>query len=271
MTRIIYDFGAHNGNDIPYYLMNSDLVVAVEANPSLCRTIEKRFQAEKQNGRLAIENRVLTVDKELPEVAFYIHKKYLVLSQLSKPGYNREMKFEKVLLPSASVIDIIKKYGAPYYIKIDLEHYDSQILRSLFDNGIYPPFISAESHSIEVFSLLVCQGKYNAFKLVDGATVSQVYSDRQILNGKNEIPYSFPPHSAGPFGNDVDGKWMNANNFFRLLAFEGLGWKDIHATNQVEADPSALPSVREYFKRVAMNKIMNSTPRTLKRVIRKFS
>ena len=30
---------------------------------------------------------------------------------------------------------------------------------------------------------------------------------------------------------------MTADNFFYLLAYERLGWKDIHATNCVEPDP----------------------------------
>jgi hypothetical protein len=31
--KIIYDLGANNGDDIPYYLLKADTVVAVEANP----------------------------------------------------------------------------------------------------------------------------------------------------------------------------------------------------------------------------------------------
>ena len=123
--------------------------------------------------------------------------------------------------------------GNPYYIKIDIEHYDAQILRALFSAGVFPPFISAELHSIEVFALLVAQGGYNAFKLVDGGSVSRVYSNRLITceNEQKQVKLSFPFHAAGPFGNDVDGVWMTADNFLRVLALEGLGWKDIHATN----------------------------------------
>lgn len=271
MTKIIYDFGANNGDDIPYYLMNSDLVVAVEANPALCRLIEDRFQLERQSGRLVIENCVLTADDESPKVAFYIHKSNHVLSQFPKPTHDLAENFEKVLLPSMSVISIIKRYGAPHYIKIDIEHYDSQILRALFEKGIFPPFISAESHSIEVFSLLVSLGRYNAFKLVDGETVSQVYSNRLILSDQGEARYSFPFHSAGPFGNDIDGKWMDANNFFRLLAFEGLGWKDIHATNQVEADPSVSASMRDYLNCPETSKTKNFTPWSFRRIANMFS
>ena len=33
--KVIYDIGSNNGDDIPYYLMKCDKVVAVEANPLL--------------------------------------------------------------------------------------------------------------------------------------------------------------------------------------------------------------------------------------------
>ena len=243
MKKIIYDIGSNNGDDIPYYLLRADLVVAVEANPMLCELITERFHAEIENRRLIVENCVITAEEEDEDVSFYIHKRNHVLSQFPEPMLEQMNNYEKVFLPSKSVDRIIKEHGNPYYIKIDIEHYDAQILRSLSTEDIYPPFISAESHSIEIFSLLVSMG-YRAFKLVDGSTVSQVYANRIIQCGQEKISYSFPFHSAGPFGNDVDGKWMNAENFFRLLAFEGLGWKDIHASRIEQADSSISPSYK---------------------------
>lgn len=239
MKKIIYDFGANNGDDIPYYLLKSDFVVAVEANPVLCDLINVRFGTEVQAGRLVVENCVVTAEAGGGSIEFYVHKSNHVLSQLPPPSPNYALHFEKVVLPSKSVSEIIKTHGDPYYIKIDIEHYDAQVLRALFSAGIFPPFISAESHSIEVFTLLVAQGRYNAFKLVDGRSVSQVYSSRLITcdNQGKQIKYSFPFHSAGPFGDDVDGAWVTADSFLRILALEGLGWKDIHATNKECAAP----------------------------------
>ena len=104
-----------------------------------------------------------------------------------------------------------------------------------------PPFISAESHSIDVFATLVALGKYNSFKLVDGGTVSSRYQDYDIFTTDGSVKYSFPPHSAGPFGNDISGQWMTSENFFRVLAFSGLGWKDIHASNIEIPEPSYAP------------------------------
>lgn len=232
-SKVIYDFGANNGDDIPYYLQKADVVVAVEANPLLCDEITRRFAAEIEQGRLFLENCVLTTGGHNSEVFFYLHKTNHVLSQFPEPEHPTD--FDKVLLPSRSVLDIVKQHGEPHYIKIDIEHYDEKILRALFENGICPPFISAESHSIEVFALLLALGRYRSFKLVDGRTVADKYKRHVIQVNGESTEYTFPAHSAGPFGEDVLGPWMTANDFFTRLAQEGLGWKDIHATNQILA------------------------------------
>jgi FkbM family methyltransferase len=267
--KIIYDFGSNNGDDIPYYLKKGDMVIAIEANPFLCKQIENRFLSDIQNGRLFIENCVLTADEVGKEVCFYIHKRDPVLSRFPKPDNIHD--FEEALLPCQSVLGVIQRYGDPYYIKIDIEHYDHLILRTLFLNGIQPPFISAESHCIEVFSLLVSLGKYNAFKLVDGRTVSKKYNKYSIVSNNGRELYSFPYDSAGPFGDDIAGEWMTAENFFRLLAFEGLGWKDIHATNQIQVNPTAAPRLRHHVQRVLMrtliDKIRPVTPKRLLEIL----
>ena len=249
--KVVYDLGANNGDDIPYYLLKSDIVVAVEANPALCEAINEKFKTEIEAGRLIVENCIVTDKAASDAVDFYIHKSNHVLSQLPQPAPSYLMMFEKVAMPAKAISELIDRHGQPYYIKIDIEHYDVQILRALFSAGIFPPFISAESHSIDVFALLVAQGGYSAFKMVDGGSVSKVYSNRLIVcdNERKQVKFSFPFHAAGPFGNDVDGSWMTAENFLKVLALEGLGWKDIHATNLESADPSARISDYDFILR----------------------
>jgi FkbM family methyltransferase len=237
--KIIYDFGANNGDDIPYYLKKADLVVAVEANPALCRQIEARFSDAIGEGRLRVENCVVAGEGSSPEVYFYLHKRHHVLGQFPEPDATVIGDFDKVLLPSKSVMQIVSEHGAPYYIKIDIEHYEQVILKELFRNGVKPTLLSAEAQSIQVFALLAGMGEYTAFKLVDGETVAKKYGNHAIRVGDGLETYSFPAHSAGPFGEDIAGEWMNADDLFEVLAKEGLGWKDIHATNLVELDPAS--------------------------------
>lgn len=269
MRKIIYDVGANNGDDIPYYLLKSDFVVAIEANPVLCELMEHRFQEAIRQQRLVIENCVATDTRGGGEVDFYLHKSKHVLSQLSKPANNPE-DYCRQRLTARSIADIVEEHGAPHYIKIDIEGFDAALLRSLFAAGIRPPFLSAESHTLEVFQVFLEHGGYQAFKLVDGDSVSRVYQDRLIPCEATHEPvrYSFPPHSAGPFGNDIDGNWLTPENLMRLLAFAGLGWKDIHATNVEAADPSAQPHIREHLDRlIRFQDLMNYTGKRIVRSI----
>ena len=231
MKKIIYDFGANTGDGIPYYLKKADVVVAVEANPALCKVIGDQFSDELKSGQLYIENCVLTAGQE-ENVCFYVHKAIHFVSQFPRPTDAYIGSFHQIILPSFSPKSVINKYGEPLYIKIDIEHYDHVILASLFSSKIYPKYVSAESHNIDIFAMLVACGHYNAFKLVDGRSVCEKYRNMSFISndGAREF-YSFPYHSAGPFGDDVSGDWMPANDFFLLLASQGLGWKDIHATN----------------------------------------
>lgn len=248
-AKVIYDFGANNGDDIPYYLKKADRVVAVEANPALCKDMEERFATAIAEGRLRIENCVLVGEESAPEVYFHLHKRHHVLGQFPEPDASVKKDYDRVLLPSKPVIELLREYGVPYYIKIDMEHSDEAILKALLRHGVRPPFISAELQSIQIFALLAGMGEYNAFKLVEGATVAKKYTNHAICVGDHHETYSFPAHSAGPFGEDVAGDWMNADDLFEVLAVKKPGWKDIHATHLAQLDTASRARKKRYASR----------------------
>ena len=43
MKKIIYDLGAARGENLPYYLMKSELVIAIEASKESCNFIKKKI------------------------------------------------------------------------------------------------------------------------------------------------------------------------------------------------------------------------------------
>jgi len=232
MKIIIYDFGANNGDDISYYLKKADLVVAVEANPELVHHIQNRFSEAISSGCLIVVNAVLTKNEQDNRVAFYIHKTNNVLSQFPRPNGFDIGSFREIYLPSRRASDIVSEFGFPHYIKIDVEQYDQEILEDLFLANIKPEFISAESHSIEVFSSLVSLGGYRFFKLVDGASVPIRFHNHKISTLRGDDVHSFAVHSAGPFGDDLPGNWVSPTQLFEILATVKLGWKDIHAARE---------------------------------------
>jgi FkbM family methyltransferase len=273
--NVIYDFGANNGDDIPYYLKKADVVVAIEANPSLAEAIGSRFADEVSDGRLVVENCALVVHDSTVPVPFYVHKENHVLSQFPPPKKEEEEQFDKILVPGRKPSDIVNQYGSPYYIKVDLEHFDQQVLEELFSANIHPTYISAECHDVAVFATLVSRGGYNAFKLVDGPSVSQCYQGLKIKTSTGLTEHSFPHHAAGPFGDDIPGDWMSANKFYHLLSLAGLGWKDVHAFSGAPAagdDLSALPPKSERTTPIQMplSILLHLLPNSLWRAFRSF-
>jgi FkbM family methyltransferase len=221
VNKIVYDFGANNGDNIPYYLLKFDKVVAVEANQELAKQIIQRFSNYVISGRVIVENCIVSDSPGL--LNFYLHKTKNILSQLPKP---KDIKnFTEVKIKAKTPSSIIKEYGDPEYIKIDVEHTDSKILKDLFTNNIFPKYISVESHDILVFSLLVSSEKYSSYKILDGQSIHDIYKNKNI-NG--EI-YTFPFHSAGPMFEDIETAELNKEELFYELAKQRLGWKDIHA------------------------------------------
>jgi hypothetical protein len=146
-------------------------------------------------------------------------------------------EYLKIKLPSKNIISIINYYGYPYYIKIDLEHYDSIILKELFFKKIYPKYLSIESHTREILDIITQDSTYKSFKLVDGSQVHKKYKNCVVNNTR----YIFPQHSAGPFGNDIDGHWLEKSNFCFLLSVIGFGAKDIHCSLEDKPSKYYLP------------------------------
>jgi len=224
-ARVIYDFGMNNGDDVEYYLLKADRVVGVEANKSRCEEVARRFSAEIDNGRFVVLNVALAANESTGRVPFYLHKTNHVLSQLPRPADGELANFEKVEVPCRTAASIVQEFGEPWYVKIDVEHFDLPVLENLFSAGIAPPEISAEAHDAAVFASLVANG-YRSFNLVDGLSVPRLYGTTQIATPNGSKEFCFKEHSAGPFGEDIRTPWEDPNTFLYTLASAGLGWKD---------------------------------------------
>lgn len=245
MKKIIYDLGANEGKSIGYYLLKADLVIAVEANSELCSFIKKKYNNEILNNRLIVENSIVT-NKASSFESFYISKirsyfsTYVSEEKRKKQYWNGKLvdknDWEEKLVKSINIIELFQKYGKPHYVKIDLENFDQIILNEILNNDQFKPkFISSECQDIEVYNLFIKSKDYTFFKYVLGASVIQDYNDLKFIDLKNEEQnFSFTEHSSGPYGDDVNGEWLNRTDFHK--EFLGLmskklapGWIDIHS------------------------------------------
>ncbi len=272
-AETIYDFGANNGDDIPYYLEKARKVVAVEANPLLAEDIRKRFAAEVKNQRLIVENVAVTEIDSAEPLPLYIHREHHVLSTILRPRPHEADKYDKVLVESISAPSLVQKHGTPLYIKIDLEGLDRAVLRALFNHDIFPHYISAEGHDPAIFGMLLGFGGYQRFKIVRGCEVGTKISDSQIKTAKgHHVRYRFPTQSAGPFGEDIEGPWLNAKQMFNVIRVEGLGWYDIHGELGPEPVDGPKPvrfskSFRSFIKLTFPEGVVGRVKNTMRRLL----
>jgi FkbM family methyltransferase len=222
---VVYDVGANNGDDTEYYLKKGFRVVAIEAHPGLASHIRARFAGEFQYGRLQVLN-VAVGDGDYKS-RLYVNSKDSKLCTLVKPIHCDE-QWSDIEVDVNRLSTIVKAHGCPAHVKLDVEGADVEVLREMFSAGCFPESISAEAHSIEVLCLFLAAGYHN-FKIVEGKFVHSRFCTIRTVEGAL-LEHKFPAGtSAGPFGDDLPGSRMGAEEVFCYLREHGLGWKDIHA------------------------------------------
>jgi len=231
--KIIFDFGANEGQNINYFLDRADYVVCVEANQKLCEKIKSDFKNSLSSGKLFVENSAISnADKELE--TFYIHKKKHTHSQLIKPTFMDDFIPTEVKMIKAS--NLINQYlnylklNKVHYIKIDIEHSDHLVFKDILTSNIDFDYMSCEVHSSIVLNEII-QSKLKYFKVNIGNKVNeQIY-----INSENE-KINFLKDSSGPFGIDIKEKWMNKTSLTTFFVNHGFGWFDVCCSNLNEKD-----------------------------------
>jgi len=133
MKSIIYDFGANCGQDIFYYLLKSELVIAVEANKALCERIAIDFAPAIESGRLIDVNKALYVPTKgnatpthvtlhIPKLGCKAglgdaHATLVDPAKIENSFFADPEEYEKIEVQASTPVEIISHYGLPYTSK----------------------------------------------------------------------------------------------------------------------------------------------------------
>lgn len=200
-TKLVYDIGMHSGYDTKMYIEKGYNVIAVEANEFLVNKVEKRYQKKINEGKLQIINCAIS-EKDNEKIKFFISdsdQESSLNEQMARNAGN--VKSQEVI--SYTLPTLFKKYGVPYYCKIDIEGYDNIALGTLIGHSdLLPKYISAENSNLSdsgVVSKLIDDENeffkmwtstldtlkelgYTKFKLVDQATLEVLDKESRYLN-----------------------------------------------------------------------------------------
>jgi FkbM family methyltransferase len=213
----------------------------------------QRFGQEIADRRLFIEW-VGIVDQPR-SIPFWICDERNVFSSFdaSRAGRNG-LKCHPIEVECVTFDTILKKYGIPYYLKIDIEGAEPYCLKHLSPAQL-PQYISLEAEDLQWLVLLQQLG-YSDFKIVDqmrhnsrfpdfanttvfSRSAKKVcwYADRL----KNRLGHPFFPRGAsGPFAEQTPGEWQSfeavASNWLHVRlghyksgTLNRYSWFDFHA------------------------------------------
>lgn len=213
---LVYDIGAHEGEDTEFYLKKGFSVVAVEANPELCRILRSRFGEHEKQGKLTILNAAIS-DKS-DEIPFYIDKEKSVWSTANISWVTRNKSLgggnvKEISIATKTLASVMREYGVPYYCKIDIEGNDFIALKSIQELSDIPNFISIESDKqswqslIDEFLMFRALG-YSRYQIVDQSLIQLQMCPNQAKEG-DYYDHRFSPGSSGLFGDELPSGWLS--------------------------------------------------------------
>ncbi len=219
--NLIFDIGLHRGEDTEFYLKKGFRVVAFEANPDLVSHCRTRFQNEITTGRLTIVSGAIVPRCELDNgketITFYRNEGLSVWGTVRQDWAQRNEKLGAAsTCVEVAVIDFVaelRRYGIPYYMKIDIEGCDTVCLESLRSFAIRPHYVSIESSKLGLDSvrqelLLLQELGYDTFQVVEQ---SQLHVTQRMPPSAREglaVNHTFEEGASGLFGRELSGRWL---------------------------------------------------------------
>ncbi len=215
VSDLIYDVGAHDGQDSDFYLKKGFRVVAIECNPVLVKQLRQRFAREEANGQFTLLP--IAVSSTPGEIDFYINEVRSVWGTTQPDFALRNAKMgapsRKVKVEARPFESVLAQYGVPYYLKVDIEGSDMMCLEALRSLPDRPRYLSIEAEQsswsavIHAFDLLQALG-YMRFQLVSQSMVPEQRVPAQALEG-NHTEHVFPHGATGLFGRELPGAWID--------------------------------------------------------------
>ena len=214
-SDLIYDVGFHHGEDTGFYLTKGFKVVAIEAHPGLYQKGKEKFVREIDQGRLTLLN--LAVAETSGSISFF-ESDNDVWGSIRRDAAERNehlgAKFREITVEGRRFGEILRQFGTPYYMKVDIEGADLLCLKALAEFDDRPKYVSIEAevdvlssirHEIAALSDL----GYTKFKIVRQGHVPLQSCPNPAREGKF-IEYKFPYGSSGMFGEEAPGEWLSS-------------------------------------------------------------
>ena len=251
-SNLIYDAGAHRGEDTEFYLKKGFDVVSIEAHPELAKELRTRFAREIATGQLIVVEAAIA--EHHGTIDFYTNDVISVWGTTQPEWVKRNERHDApstcITVKATTFSDILRRYGVPYYLKIDIEGADLLCVKAFVGEREKPKFISIESNKrcwqglLDEFELLKQLG-YKRFKLIDQVLVELQEVPVPAREGRPGVAHQFEIGSSGLFGEELPGQWLNPEEAiakyrrifpkYKLLGDDSLPMKIVQGLRGIRA------------------------------------
>jgi len=233
---LIYDIGAHRGEDAEFYLRKGFRVVAIEADPDLALACRRRLQPYLDQGRLTILEGAIVDPRELAAgqrtVRFYKNDANPVWGTVRAEWAERNERLgagsQPIEVPVIDLEEVLRAHGVPRYMKIDIEGVDMVCVRALGRFRSRPDFVSLESDKSSFAGVAREVGElaalgYDAFQAVEQSAVQRQVPPEPAREGVH-VAHVFAEGESGLFGDELPGQWRSTAGVLRQFRAIRLGY-----------------------------------------------
>ncbi|MFZ0247362.1 MAG: FkbM family methyltransferase [Candidatus Binatus sp.] len=213
---LIYDVGFHHGEDTEFYLTKGFKVVAIEAHPALYHAGRQKFIHDIESGRLMLLN--VAVAETSGPISFF-ESDNDVWGSIRRDAAKRNERlgagWREITVEGRQFGEILRQFGVPYYMKVDIEGADLLCLKALAEFDDRSQYISIEAE-VDVLSGIrkeiaaLSSLGYAKFKIVRQGHVPLQSCPNPAREGRF-VEYKFPYGSSGMFGEEAPGEWISGD------------------------------------------------------------
>lgn len=206
---LCFDVGAHLGDRSAVWLGLGATVVAIEPQPRFSDYLANQFE-----GNVRFHNEKIAVGAANTTANLHISNLFPTLSTLASEEWRDKINKatpltitydETVEIRVLTLDDLVKKYGKPTFIKIDVEGYESEVLKGLSHPIDYISFeiLSFNSDLVEECLLILTKLGYSKFNFSMRETFKMSF-DRWV---KGEIIKTFLNGMSKTYSGDIYAKF----------------------------------------------------------------
>jgi FkbM family methyltransferase len=196
---LVFDIGAHVGDRVAAFRRLEAVVVAVEPQPALAKTLRLLYGRDRkvtiEEAAVGRRSGVIEFNLNIDNPTISTASEDFMAAAAHAPGWRGQAWTKRIPVPLTTIDVLIARYGMPVFIKIDVEGFEAEVLAGL-DQPVQA--LSFEFTTIQLDIARACVERcialgYTKFNAVLGESQTMVHNEWINANAITRWLAELPP------------------------------------------------------------------------------